>query len=83
MPWYVVYFFVTSQIYPANGVDPDAFAREHARQTCMSYNASFFDAVVQIQRSGKKYGRTGYLYTARCYLYDFSGQGGGPLPQVQ
>ena len=71
MNWFLVYFFVTAQTYPDPSVDVDSFIAEHARRNCLSYNASFFDTVIEVQRSGKRYERPGYLYTARCYLYDF------------
>lgn len=70
--WFLVYFFVTAQIYPRPDLDPNAFIQEHARRTCNGYNGSYFDSVVNVQRSGSRYGRRGYLYTARCYLYDFT-----------
>lgn len=72
MKWFMVYFFVTSQIYPKAGLDTEQFINEHARQTCASYNGAFFEDVVEIQRSGEKFGRRGYLYTTRCYFYDFT-----------
>ena len=72
MNWFIVYFFVSAQIYPLASLDPERFIQEHARQTCISYNGAFFDQVVESERSGKKYERLGYRYTARCYFYDFT-----------
>lgn len=72
MKWFMVYFFVSSQIYPQPGLNAELFVRDHARQTCNSYNAAHFDGVVEMRRSGRKHGRVGYAYVARCYNYNFN-----------